>query len=76
MLAPLKVNLTYFVVEIVMQNIKEQALVAYTQTILLWSPYVGNTFTTAHKDEIDNNIFMGTNNIFMGAITDWTWTYS
>lgn len=53
-----------------MQNIKEQALVAYTQTILLWSPYVGNTFTTAHKDEIDNNIFMGTNNIFMGAITD------
>ena len=51
---PLKVNLSYFVVEIVMQNIKEQVLVAYTQIIILWSPYVGNTFTTAHKDEIDN----------------------
>ena len=42
------------VAEIVMQNIAEQALATYTLPILLWLRYVDDTFTAAHKDEIDN----------------------
>ena len=42
------------VAEIETQNIEEQALTTYTQTIPLWLSYVNNTFTAAvHKDEID-----------------------
>ena len=42
------------VAEIVMQNIKEQALGTYTRTIPRWLRYVDDTFTAVHKDEIDN----------------------
>ena len=42
------------VAEIVMQNIEERALAICRQTILLWLRYVDNTFTTVHKDEIDD----------------------
>ena len=42
------------VAEIVMQNIKEQALPTYARTIPLWLCYVDDTFTAVHKDEIDN----------------------
>ena len=42
------------VAEIVMQNIEEQALAAHMQTIPLWLRYVVDTFTTVHKDEIDD----------------------
>ena len=42
------------VAEIVMQNIKEQALPTYSRTIRLWLCYVDDTFTAVHKDEIDN----------------------
>ena len=41
------------VAEIVMQNIEEQALATYKQTVPLWLRYVDNTFTAVHKDEID-----------------------
>ena len=42
------------VAEIVMQNIEEQALPSYKRTIPLWLRYVDDTFTTLHKDEIDD----------------------
>ena len=42
------------VAEIVMQNIEEQALASYKRTIPLWLRYVDDTFTTLHKDEIDD----------------------
>ena len=42
------------VAEIVMQNIAEQALATYTRPILLWLRDDDDTFTPAHKDEIDN----------------------
>ena len=42
------------VAEIVMQNIEEQALATYKRTLLLWLRYVDDTFTAAHKDEIDD----------------------
>ena len=45
------------VAEIVMQNIEEQALATYKQTVPLWLRYVDDTFTAVHKDEID--IFHG-----------------
>ena len=41
------------VAEIVMQSIEEQALATYKQTVPLWLPYVDDTFTAIHKDEID-----------------------
>ena len=40
--------------EIVMQNIEEQALASYKRTIPLWSRYIDDTFTTLHKEEIDD----------------------
>ena len=42
------------VAEIVMQNIEEQALASYKRTIPLCLRYVDDTFTTLHKDEIDD----------------------
>ena len=42
------------VAEIVMQNIEEQALATYKRTLPLWLRYVDDTFTAAHKDEIDD----------------------
>ena len=42
------------VAEIVMQNIEEQALASYKRTIPPWLRYVDDTFTTLHKDEIDD----------------------
>ena len=42
------------VAEIVMQNIKEQALATYARTMLLWLPYIDDAFTALHKDEIDD----------------------
>ena len=42
------------VAEIVMQNIREQALPTYARTIPLWLNYIDDTFTAVHKDEIDN----------------------
>ncbi|KAL9969279.1 hypothetical protein ACROYT_G021476 [Oculina patagonica] len=42
------------VAEIVMQNIEERALATCRQTIPLWLRYVDDTFTTVHKDEIDD----------------------
>ena len=39
--------------EIVLQNIEEQALATYKQTLPLWERYVDDTFTAVHKDEID-----------------------
>ena len=41
------------VAEIVMQNIEEQALATYKQTVPLWLRYVDDTFTAVHKDKID-----------------------
>ena len=41
------------VAEIVMQNIEEQALSNYTETLPLWLRNVDDTFTAVHKDEID-----------------------
>ena len=41
------------VAEIVMQNIEEQALATYKQTVPLWLRYVDDNFTAVHKDEID-----------------------
>ena len=37
-----------------MQNIEEQALATYTRSIPLWLRYVDDTFTTVHKDGIDD----------------------
>ena len=39
--------------EIVMQNIEQQALATYKETLPLWLRYVDDTFTAVHKDEID-----------------------
>ena len=41
------------VAEIVMQNIKGQALATYTRNIPLWLSYVDGIFTAVHKDGID-----------------------
>ena len=41
------------VAEIVMQNIKEQALSTYTKTLPLWLCYVDDPFTTVHKDKVN-----------------------
>ena len=42
------------VAEIVMQNTEEQALATHTRTIPLWLRCVDDTFTTVHKDGIDD----------------------
>ena len=42
------------VVEIVMQNIEEQALATYKRTVPLWLRYVDDTFIAVHKDGIDD----------------------
>ena len=55
------------VAEIVMQNIEEQALAAYTRTVPLWLRYVDDTFTAVHKTE---------STIFTNTLTDRTRTYS
>ena len=47
-------SVSVVVVEIVMQNIEEQALATYTRTIPLWLRYVDDTFTAVHKDGIDD----------------------
>ena len=39
--------------EIVMQNIEQQALATYKETLPFWLRYVDDTFTAVHKDEID-----------------------
>ena len=41
------------VAEIVMQNIEEQALATYSETLPLWLGYVDNTITAVHKNNID-----------------------
>ena len=41
------------VVEIVMQNIEEQALATYSETLPLWLRYVDDTITAVHKNKID-----------------------
>ena len=40
--------------EIVLQNIKEQALASYKRTISLWLRYADTTFTALHNDEIED----------------------
>ena len=42
------------VAKIVLQNIEEQTLASYKQTIQLWLCYVDDTFTILHKDEIED----------------------
>ena len=42
------------VAEIVMQNIEEQALATYMQTVPLWLRNVDDTFTAIHKDGISD----------------------
>ena len=41
------------VVEIVMQNIEEQALATYSETLPLWLRYVEDTITAVHKSKVD-----------------------
>ena len=41
------------VTEIVMQNIEEQALATYSETLPLWLRYVDDTITAVHKSKID-----------------------
>ena len=45
--------LSVVVAEIVMQNIDEQALVTYRETLPLWLRYVDDTITALHKNKID-----------------------
>ena len=47
-------SVSVVVAEIVMKNIKEQALASYKRTIPLWLRYIDDTFTALHKDEIDD----------------------
>ena len=42
-----------FVAEIVMQNIEEQALASYSETLPLWLRYVDDTITAVHESKID-----------------------
>ena len=42
------------VAEIIMQNIEEQALATYMQTVPLWLCNVDDTFTAIHKDGISD----------------------
>ena len=41
------------VAEIVMQNIEEQALATYNETLPLWLRYVDDTITAVHEKKID-----------------------
>ena len=41
------------VAEIVMQNLKEQALATYTETLPLWLRYLDDTITAVHKNKIN-----------------------
>ena len=41
------------VAEIVLQNIDEQALATYSETLPLWLRYVDDTITAVHKNKID-----------------------
>ena len=41
------------VAEIVMQNIEEQALATYSETLPLWLCYVDDTITAVHKNKIN-----------------------
>ena len=41
------------VAEVVRQNIEEQALTTYKQTLPLWLRHVDETFTAVHEDEIN-----------------------
>ena len=41
------------VVKIVMQNIEEQALATYSETLLLWLRYFDDTITAVYKNKID-----------------------
>ena len=41
------------VAEIVVQNIKDQALETYSETLLFWLRYVDDTITAVHKNKID-----------------------
>ena len=41
------------VAEIVMQNIEEQALATYSETLPLWLRYVDDTITAVHKNKMD-----------------------
>ena len=41
------------VAEIVMQNIEEQALAKYSETLPLWLRYVDHTITAVHENKID-----------------------
>ena len=41
------------VAEIVMQNIEEQALTTYSETLPLWLRYVDDTITAVHENKID-----------------------
>ena len=41
------------VAEIVMQNIEEQALATYSETLPLWLRYVDDTITAVHENKID-----------------------
>ena len=40
------------VAEIVMQNIEEQALATYSETLPLWLRYVDDTITAVHENKI------------------------
>ena len=44
----------WYVEEIVMQNVEEQALATFMQTGPLWLRYVDDSFTTVCKDRIDD----------------------
>ena len=44
---------SFVVAEIVMQNIEEQALATYSETLPLWLRYVDDTITAVHKNKID-----------------------
>ena len=39
------------VAEIVMQNVEEQALATYSETLPLWLRYVDDTITAVHENE-------------------------
>ena len=41
------------VAEIVMQNIEEEALATYSETLPLWLRYVDDIITAVHKNKID-----------------------
>ena len=44
---------SFVVAEIVMQNIEEQALATYGETLPLWLRYVDDTITAVHENKID-----------------------